>query len=154
MTYSKARAILKHWAKMGDRTGRVNLAKLIVGRKGQVWLEERSGNIAVRLYHTDVVLFTPHYIELRTGGWPTKTTCEAINAYSPVQVASDGRSGLIVRLHGEDWQSGGHPFFEGIRISPDGARVMRSQPHKPTEHEPVLLESGYTGEPIVGSRAR
>ena len=147
LTYRKAKAYLGSYDSL-------NLNRIIGGRKGNTWLERRDGGIALRLYQTDIVLFTPHYIELNTGGWPTKMTTEAMSAFSPIRIYSAGASGLCFKLAGEDWHSDGHPFYDGIRISTDGARLMRSQPNRPESHEPLLMESGFTRTPYVGSRAR
>ena len=145
MNYKEARALL-------DGKERVNWGRIIGGRTGNVWIEAREdGAIAVRLYQTDVVTFTPRWIELDTGGWPTKTTCEAISDTSPVALYSV-RGALSLRLAGEDWSDGGHPFFDGIRVSPDGRRIMRAQPHRPEGFEPLPLESGYTRQPLARGR--
>jgi hypothetical protein len=44
---------------------------------------------------------------------------------------------------GIDYESGGHPFYDGIRVSADGKRIMKSQPHKPARVTPVITESGF-----------
>jgi hypothetical protein len=44
---------------------------------------------------------------------------------------------------GYDFDSGGHLFFDGIRISNDGKRLLRTQPHKPSYRRPVRTESGF-----------
>ena len=139
MTYQQIKELL-------GSQDRVNYGSAIGGRKGNVWIERRAGGIAVRLHHTDVVLFTPHWIELDTGGWVTPTTRDAICTLSPVQVASAGKSGWVVRLKGESWQDDGHPYYDGIRISTDGARLMRSQPNRPESFTPARTISGFTGE--------
>ncbi len=45
-----------------------------------------------------------------------------------------------------DWSSGGHTFYDGMRISADGKKIMREQPHRPTadlsRRYKVLTESG------------
>jgi hypothetical protein len=146
MTHKEAKALLAE-------AERVNYGKTIFpgGRNGNVWIERRDGAIAARLYQTDVVTFTPRYIELNTGGWPTRTTCQAISDVSPVQVYSE-RGALQIRLEGEDWNDGGHPFYDGIRVSPDGRRLMRAQPNRRLER--VELESGFTRQPIAGRAGR
>jgi hypothetical protein len=49
---------------------------------------------------------------------------------------------------GIDWDSGGYPFFDGIRVSADGRRIMRTQPHKPAHMQIVKTVSGWTGNPV------
>lgn len=147
MTYKEARALL------GDAES-VNWGRVVGGRTGNVWIERRDDStIAVRLYRTDVVTFTPRWIELDTGGWPTKTTSEAISDTSPVRLYSE-RGALRIILAGESWDDGGHPFYDGLRISPDGRRLMRDQPNRPETFRPVALESGYTRQPLARSRSQ
>jgi len=176
--------------------------------------------IGVRLHETYIVIHTPHWTELNTGGWSTMTTRERIEAFSPVQIgasrggwtvylydpgkpcfcvrdaASERASGNGIVIHGEhspglalsftgkyfressnakempvyewracqhcdgteilggfDFASGGHPYFDGIRISPDGSRLMREQPNRPPNFEPVKTVSGWSGEPNRARRA-
>lgn len=141
MTYKEAKALL------GDADS-VNWGRIIGGRSGNVWIERREEGIAVRLYRTDIVTFTPRWIELDTGGWPTRTTCEAITDTTPAHLVSQGGA-LFVRLAGEDWGSGGHPFYDGIRLTPDGRGLRREQPNRPRSFEPVALESGFTRQPMT-----
>lgn len=49
---------------------------------------------------------------------------------------------------GFDFESGGHPYFDGIRVSPDGTRLMREQPNRARTFEPVYTTSGFTGETL------
>lgn len=181
MTYREANELL------GKRDSR----KL----ENNTYLERRGDKkIAVRLHRTDVVIFTPTYVELHTGGWYTKTTAERIRSYAPGNLVADkrgwgvaplaelpcyctrphwtgedARPGMEYSYTGEhdadgkavyewrtcrtcngsavhvrpDWESGGHPFFEGIRVRPDGRGIMKSQPNKPKSYRPVYTESGW-----------
>lgn len=47
-------------------------------------------------------------------------------------------------VEGHDWASGGHPFFDGIRVSNDGRRLLQSQPNRPENFESVKTISGFT----------
>jgi hypothetical protein len=49
------------------------------------------------------------------------------------------------RRMGQDWDSGGFPYFDGIRIKPDGSGLMKTQPRKPKDWQPVVTESGFSG---------
>lgn len=44
---------------------------------------------------------------------------------------------------GFDFESGGHPFYDGIRVSADGTRLMRMQPHRPRRAQRIVTESGF-----------
>jgi hypothetical protein len=175
--------------------------------------------IGVRLHETYIVIHTPHWTELNTGGWATMTTRERMESFSQVQIGAsrsgwavylqsdkvecycvrnsfnrtplpDG-SGIVIRgeyahgldlkwtgeydldtpsandngapiyefvtcsncdgagvCSGFDFDSGGHPYFDGIRVSPDGKRLMRSQPNRAQTFEPVRTISGITGESL------
>jgi hypothetical protein len=46
-------------------------------------------------------------------------------------------------MRGFDWQSGGHPFFDGIRISADASRLTKNQPYTPAHYSPLKTESGF-----------
>jgi hypothetical protein len=168
--------------------------------------------IGLRLHSTYVVIFTPRWTELYTGGWHTVTTRNRIE-YA-VSVRSD-RGGWFISLirddlpcyclrervgfsegiciegethsdyespgglelsftdkwtgepydrdggskpiykwvtcsvcggsakrRGPDWENS-HPYFDGMRVSPDGKRLMREQPHKPAIYRPVTTHSGW-----------
>jgi hypothetical protein len=59
------------------------------------YLERRADTvIALVLHSTDVVTFTPHYAELRTGGWHTMTTANRLSM-GPCGVGS-GSNGWAV----------------------------------------------------------
>jgi hypothetical protein len=175
--------------------------------------------IGVRLHETYIVIHTPHWTELNTGGWATMTTRERMESFSQVQIGASrsgwavylqsdkvecycvrnsfnrtplpDRSGIVIRgeyahgldlkwtgeydpdtpsandngapiyefvtcsncdgagvRSGFDFDSGGHPYFDGIRVSPDGKRLMRSQPNRAETFEPVRTISGITGESL------
>jgi len=189
-----------------------------VGRYDASGMDMPDNAIGVRLHETDIVIHTPHWTELNTGGWATMTTRERIEAFSPVQIgtrrggwtvflydpgkpcfcvrdaASEqaSRNGIVIRgehspglaldftgeydpdspssnpngapiyawrtcqhcqgtevLGGFDFDSGGHPYFDGIRVSPDGTRLMREQPNRAENFEPIYTTSGWTGEHIT-----
>lgn len=44
---------------------------------------------------------------------------------------------------GYDWDSGGYPCFDGIRVKPDGSKLMATQPRKPKDWHPVITVSGF-----------
>lgn len=98
--------------------------------------------IGIRFHETYVAILTPHWTELYTGGWHTKTTAERMSCANVT--VGGGRGGWIVLLcGGGGWASGGHPYFDGIRVSADGTRLMTTQPHKPREWSPVTTVSGW-----------
>jgi hypothetical protein len=178
--------------------------------------------IGLRYYGTYIVIWTPHWVELNSGGWPTMSTRGRMEL-APGQVSSwyrgagwswipmddnlvcycetDGEPesfyGIVIqgerqtgqrmtytgrfdpsapsenpngapiyvwatcphcqgtgRRRGFDWESGGHPFFDGMRISNDGTRLMATQPHKPKHADAPRTESGYDlGAPRRGIHA-
>jgi len=55
---------------------------------------------------------------------------------------------------GHDWESGGFVYFDGIRIKPDGSKLMAKQPNKSKFFEPVVTVSGWTGRRMTGPGAR
>lgn len=160
-----------------------------------------DNTIGVRLHDTYIVIHTPHWTELNTGGWATMTTRKRMESFSQVQIGASrggwavylrndnvpcyctkgygreeihpgksfaedpenpGEYGYVIPCYnckgkltyaGFDHESGGHPYFDGIRISPDGKRLMRSQPNKPESFEPIYTESGFTGLPLTSSRS-
>lgn len=71
--------------------------------------------IAMRLHATDVLTFTPDYVELNTGGWYSVTTKDRLNYATGARLYSDRGT----------WYVGGNrerriPFFDGIRLSYSG----------------------------------
>ena len=108
--------------------------------------------IGVRYHSTLVVRATPGYVELDSGGWHTKTTWERMSDYG-VRVAGGG-SGVAVLLAGESWSCGGHPYFDGIRLSADGSRLVKDQPNMPAGiMAPVRTVSGWSGMTTREARA-
>jgi hypothetical protein len=85
-----------------------------------------DGAIAVRLHSTDVVTHYPDgSFMLRTGGWYTLTTKQRMNAYSPVVVASGGRTAAtrgkwLVMPPGRWDETAAVLFYDGMRLSADG----------------------------------
>jgi len=129
LTYQTADALLGH------RDGR-KIAN-------NTYLERRSEHrIAIRLHSTDVVTLTPEWIELDSGGWHTRTTWDRMS-YAPIRV-SGGRPGAVILLAGEGWDCGGHPYFDGIRLTADATALAEEQPNAPRGiMRPVLTESGW-----------
>lgn len=180
-TFAKARK---------NRSGGVNLER-------NTFLEKRSEKVyAIRLHDTDIVTFTPTYIELDSGGWNTKTTSARMSNHVPFGIASLKDIGWCVCLvsdelacyctrgenptpgksehftgewtgepymsgsvpiyelvtcsqcngtlkyTGVDW-SNAHPYFDGIRVSNDGKRLLTRQPRKPKRQYPVFTQSGW-----------
>jgi len=210
LTYTKAKKML------GDKD-RMKVAN-------NTYLERRDeSTIALRYYDTDVLTFTPTYIEINSGGYPTMSTTDRIN-YGPVNVgpsynpargwavwlaadrpcyaceggklrseytgfskdtlpveytikkemqkAYDARLDEAGLAEGDyfsdeydhvyrvvycnrcnkngmipsyDRESGGHPYFDGIRVNSTGRRLMREQPNKPDHFTPIFTRSGFTG---------
>lgn len=200
-SYAQANALLKVKGK-----DRVKLDR-------NTYLERRGDKSIAVLYHaTDIVTYTPWWIELDTGTWYTVSTASRMRDYIPGDIraqkggwswyplaelpcycendklASSG--GIVVigehkpgtrpkfaeRYEGEsdvnpngkpvyvygtcetcggsaklmrvDWESGGHPFYDGLRIHPSGTRLMRTQPREPRAFRPVYTESGFTGRSL------
>lgn len=53
------------------------------------------------------------------------------------------------RRTGHDYASDGYVYYDGIRIKPDGTKLMAKQPHRPKRlHEPIVTVSGWTGDRI------
>jgi hypothetical protein len=110
------------------------------------YLERRFGGaaIAIRYHDTDVVTLTPRSIVLDSGGWHTKTTWERMS-YSAANVAA-GHNGVVVFLADEGWETGGHPYFDGIRLNANGTKLTREQPNAPRGLlRPIRTVSGFNG---------
>jgi hypothetical protein len=108
--------------------------------------------IVVRLHETDVVIFTPHYVELQSGGWHTVTTANRISEYSPVRVGGSKGGWAVWLINPEtpektwpDWDRE-CVYFDGIRIHPSGTRLMKTQPNMPENFTPAITRSGWTGQ--------
>lgn len=106
---------------------------------------ERDGNtLYIRLHRTRIVTLTPEYIEFNTGGWDTVTTKNRFGYVDGVTVASNGKMGWSIYLRGEGYDSGGHPYYNGIRINPECTALMEDQPNNPKKWYPTLTErSGW-----------
>jgi len=65
--------------------------------------------------------------------------------WTPAPCANCDKTG---KVEGFDWDSGGHPFYDGIRTDTKGTRLLRRQPNRPEVFEPLKTMSGYTGGPI------
>lgn len=88
-----------------------------IGRN--TYLQRRdSGDIAVKLHATDVVIYHPNgATTLSTGGWHTMTTRDRINTYAPRGVRMFTEKAVpYLSVSGKTYR-----FFDGIRIGPRGA---------------------------------
>lgn len=133
MTYAEARRKLID-ARKGYPRASLKLAN-------NTWLERRDDKtIAVRYHETDIVILTPHWIELDSGGWHTKSTASRISEYAPGYLYSANPG-----WHWHDMDGGAHPYFDGMRIHPSGKRLMATQPHLPKHYGPVKTVSGWSG---------
>jgi hypothetical protein len=96
LTYSHACELLS-----GARNGQRTLAP-------NTYLYRRSATtLAVRLYHTDiVVIHDDGTYTLNSGGWRTVTTKERINRFAPV----------VVYQRSHEWYVIGMPFRDGMRV--------------------------------------
>lgn len=214
-----------NWKSAVERLGSKDRVKL----DRNTYLERRADDkIAVRYHETDVVTYTPLWIELDSGGWHTVSTMDRMRNHIPGDIRSDkygwhwyplaevdcycartedrGGSGIIVNgelrpgtelvwtetwqlpdgsqvttlgdragsgdakpvyvvtmcryCHGTshvigiDWDSGGHPYYDGIRLRNDGRRLHSVQPAKPADWEPVYTRSGFSGGRIGFAASR
>jgi hypothetical protein len=111
---------------------------------GNTYLERIDAKtIGVRYHATHVLTATPSYVELDSGGWHTKTTWERM---SEGGIDVRGGRAVVVYLAGESRDTGGHPYFDGIRLSADGSRLAAKQPNMPEGiMAPVRTVSGWSG---------
>jgi hypothetical protein len=116
-TYSEAQTLLAH-ARNGERRLQNNTTLHAVG-----WLSEPA--IAVRLHHTDVVVYHANGdVVLSSGGWRTLTTADRLRTYAPYGRLGSDRG---------EWyffpRSGGPRvvFFDNMRIDASGAVVNWDQ---------------------------
>lgn len=103
------------------------------------YLERRGpSTIALRLHATDVLTFTPDYVELNTGGWFTVTTKARLNQFGPVTISSD-KGRWIVQPAGYDrWATDGFVYHDGIRFTNDGTELVKlALPVTVPDNEPV-----------------
>lgn len=91
---------------MSETVNDYRSAKAFLGDKDRRKLDrntylERRGpkTIAVRLHDTDIVIFTPTYTQLNTGGWHTKTTANRMRQYIPGDIGN----GYGNRTRGWQW---------------------------------------------------
>ncbi len=98
--------------------------------------------IGVRLHSTYVIRMTPEYVELDSGGWHTRTTWSRMSDYG-LTVGGSKKTGVVVLLREESWSTGGHPYYDGIRLTADGSRVAEDQPSLRPMMGKVLTESGW-----------
>lgn len=74
-------------------------------------VQKRDNGIAIKYHETDVILFTPNYVELNSGGWRTLTTKARMN---------ENMSRRAVHQDKGVWYIGSTVFFDGIRLDYDG----------------------------------
>lgn len=93
-------------------------------------IEKDGDNYIIKLYHTDVVTYRPDgSVVLRTGGWHTQSTAQAIDETSPYRCRSVRGSLVASCSHGS--------FFIGDRLEfdPQGKPV---DPTPATIHKQVV----------------
>lgn len=62
---------------------------------------------------------------------------------SVIRVIGSKKTGVVVLLREESWSTGGHPYYDGIRLTADGSRVAEDQPSLRPMMGKVLTESGW-----------
>ncbi len=106
------------------------------------YLERIGADTIGVLYHeTFVMRITPKAVVLDSDGWHTKTTWERMSRYG-IRVAG-GKSGVVVLLIGETGESGGHPYYDGIRLTADGTKLTTDQPALRPMMDDVRTQSGW-----------
>lgn len=81
-----------------DRLGDHDTVKL----ESSVTLNRRASGIAVTLFETDIITFTPeHTLVLKCNGYKTKTTCQKLNKYLPNGWQVKSKNGEWVVMRGE-----------------------------------------------------
>jgi hypothetical protein len=112
-TYAEAATLLAH-ARNGERLLQNNTRLHAVG-----WLSEPS--IAVRLHHTDVVVYHANGdISLSSGGWRTLTTADRIRTYVLYGRLGSDRGEWFFFPRGGGARS---VFFDNMRINQAGEVV-------------------------------
>lgn len=151
MNYREAKAVLEgragcnYAAKLKNPSSRdrVKIAN-------NTYLERRGPQLlAVRFHATDVLTFTPHYVELNSGGWFTMSTRDRLE-YGPCRIHAD-RLGWQVVPKGNAWGDG-HPYYDGIRVKNDGSGILKTQPKNPANFTPARTVSGWSGRPNSARR--
>jgi hypothetical protein len=93
------------------------------------YLQRRDeSTIALRLHATDILIFTPQFVEYQTGGWYSVTTKQRMSEFGPCAIGSDKGKWLLWPLTENgmsDWKSGGYIFYDGIRVTNDGRTVLK-----------------------------
>jgi hypothetical protein len=90
-------------------------------------VQKRAEGIAIKYHDTDVVLFTPEYIELNSGGWRTLTTKSRMN-----ECLNHGQ----VWQHRGVWSYKGITYVDGLRI--DYAGNVLNEPEEDAEAFRIL----------------
>lgn len=143
MNYSEA------VTKLGNRSSR-KLAN-------NTYLQRRDDNaIALRYHATDVLLFTPKFVEYNSGGWFTYSTKDRMN-YGPVSISSDrGRWFVYPKTAAglPDWNCGGYFYFDGIRVSNDGRKILKpTAPREISDNSAMKKEiNAFVSSAIVALR--
>jgi hypothetical protein len=114
----------KSWDEVQERLGNRESRKL----ENHTYLQRRGPEaIAVKLHDTDVLTFTPEYVEYDTGGWRTMVTKERQNGYGPLTLFSQKGVWYLGEYHGLKM-----PYFDGIRVRYDGT-VLNGKENPVTE---------------------
>ena len=99
--------------------------------------------IALRLHATDVLIFTPEYVELHTGGWYSVTTKDRQNYVTGARIFSSKGTWYVCRVG--DWDNP-QRYFDGIRLSYAGD-VLNPLPVAETER--IAEENAKTKREIA-----
>jgi hypothetical protein len=140
MNYTEANEIL------GTRSSRKLANNTYLQRR-----DEKT--IALRLHSTDVLIFTPQYVEYQTGGWYTVTTKQRMSNFGPAQIGSDKGKWLLYLVSEtgySDWQSGGYIFYDGIRVTNDGRKVIKPKTAPPSSDSSEMKKriNAYVAEAV------
>lgn len=100
------------------------------GRKRYAMFTLRAdGVVEARLFRTVIAEFDRVLVTVRTGGYNTATTVEALNALTR------GSFGTVKRvLYAHSWRPEAVPFTEGMRLDYDG-RVIAEGAEAPPERK-------------------
>lgn len=110
--------MFKSWQDVQEYLGKKTDRPYTHGRATRV--QKRENGIAIKYHDTDVVLFTPDYIELNSGGWRTLTTKARMNENIPNTVIWQDRGVWYVNPVGHWGRENRITYFDGIRLSYDG----------------------------------
>ncbi len=153
-----------------SRNSLYDAAEALLGTKDRrkvdrnTYLERRDegagypAHIALKYHRTDVLRFIPDaadaagYVELDTDGWHTTTTWGRMSMFG-LRLASSGKAGIVVYPVGAGWDTGGFPYYDGLRLTADGTALCDDQPALRPFMGPVYTRSGWNGMRPSESRA-